>query len=134
MREIDKRTRVSRRVFIRGGATAVPAAAVAAAGVTITPEAAWAQTAKNLKPHTMATLVKAARDIYPHDKLADSYYIIAVTAYDGDDVKLRELMESGVASLDAQAKKRSGKTYLDTPWEEDRVAVLQAVEGSPFFK
>ena len=52
MRQVDRRTRVSRRVFLRGSATAVPAAAVAAAGVSIGPEAAWEQTAKNLKPHT----------------------------------------------------------------------------------
>ena len=75
MRDVDRRTKVSRRMFLRGSATAVPAAAVAAAGMSIGPEAAWAQDAKNLKPHTMATLVRMARDIYPHDRLADVYYM-----------------------------------------------------------
>ena len=46
MREIDRRTRIDRRGFLRGTATALPAAAVAAAGMTITPECAWAQSAK----------------------------------------------------------------------------------------
>ena len=71
MREVDRRTKVSRRVFLRGSATAVPAAAIAAAGMSISPEAAWAQDAKTLKPQTMATLARMARDIYPHDRLAD---------------------------------------------------------------
>ena len=60
----------------------MPAAAVAAAGMTISPEAAWAQDAKNLTPHTMATLARMARDIYPHDRLADVYYVTAVAGYD----------------------------------------------------
>ena len=67
-RQSTRRTKVSRRVFLRGSATAVPAAAVAAAGMSITAKAAWAQDAKNLKPHTMATLARTARDIYPHDQ------------------------------------------------------------------
>ncbi|MCW3474398.1 gluconate 2-dehydrogenase subunit 3 family protein [Limobrevibacterium gyesilva] len=134
MRDVDRRTRVSRRIFLRGSATAVPAAAAAAAGMTVTAESAWAQAAKNLKPQTMATLVKAARDTYPHDRLADSYYITAVAVYDSADPTLRALMESGVAMLDAEAKKRFGTPYLDVLSETDRVSVLRAVEGSPFFK
>ena len=35
MREVDRRTRVSRRVFLRGSAAAVPAAAVATAGLGV---------------------------------------------------------------------------------------------------
>ena len=35
MRQVDRRTKVSRRVFLRGSATAVPAAAAAAAGMSI---------------------------------------------------------------------------------------------------
>ena len=116
MREIDRRTQVGRRTFLRNGATAVPAAAVAAAGIAITPDSVWAQAAKNLSPHVMATLVKAARDIYPHDTLADTYYIAAVAGYDGADPKIRGLMASGVAALDKEAKRRFGKTYLDTAW------------------
>ena len=50
MREVDGRTKVSRRVFLRGTATAVPAAAMAAAGMSISPDAAWAQDAKTLTP------------------------------------------------------------------------------------
>ena len=137
MREVDKRTKVSRRVFLRGSATAVPAAAVAAAGISIGPQAAWAQNAKNLQPHTMATLVRMARDIYPHDQLADSYYVVAVAGYDakaGQDAAFRKMVEEGVAQLDAAAQKRSKSPYLGVAWETDRVVLLQGVEQGALFK
>lgn len=137
MREIDKRTRVSRRVFLRASATAVPAAAAAAAGMTIGADAAWAQSATTLKPHTMATLARMARDIYPHDRLADVYYIKAVGGYDGlaaKDPKLARMIEDGVAALDAAAQARHHTSYLLVAWETDRVALLSAQQGGPLFK
>jgi hypothetical protein len=137
MRELDRRTKVSRRVFLRGSATVVPAAAVAAAGIGISPEAGWAQDAKNLSPHTIATLAKMARDIYPHDRLADSYYVAAVVGYDGkagQDDAFRKMVEEGVAQLDAAAKQRHDSDYLLVAWESDRVALLQGVEPGPLFQ
>jgi choline dehydrogenase-like flavoprotein len=110
MRGVDRRPQFSRRIFLRGTATAVPAAA---AGLTVTARSAWAQAAKNLTPHTMSTLVLAARDIFPHDRLADSYYMTAVASYDGADPKLGALMEAGIASLDTEARRRFGKAYVD---------------------
>jgi hypothetical protein len=137
MREVDRRTRVGRRGFLRGSATAVPAAAVAAAGMSIGPEAAWAQGAMNLKPHIMATLVRMARDIYPHDRLADLYYVQAVTGYDakaGQDAAFRKMLEHGVAQLDAAAQQSHGSPYLAVAWEADRVALLQRVEQGALSK
>lgn len=136
MREVDRRTRVSRRIFLRGAATAAPAAAVAAAGVTVTREAAWAQNAKNLLPHTMATLVKVARDIFPHDHLADTYYVTAVAGYDvaAGKEEARAMIEDGVARLDGDAKDRFGHAYIDVAWESDRLVVLRGIEGTAFFK
>ena len=43
---------------------------------------AWAMEVKNLRPGSMATLVQMARDIYPHDHLADKYYAQAMLGYD----------------------------------------------------
>jgi hypothetical protein len=137
MRQVDRRTRVSRRVFLRGSATAVPAAAVAAAGISIGAEAAWAQEAKNLKPHTMATLVRLARDIYPHDRLADVYYVQAVAGYDakaGQDAAFEKMVEDGVAQLDAAAQQHHKSPYLMVAWETDRVVLLQGVEHGALFQ
>ena len=134
MRTVDKRTKVSRRVFLRGSAATVPAVA---AGMSISPSAAWAQDAKTLSPHTMATLARMARDIYPHDRLGDVYYIKAVTPYDakaGSDAAFKKLIETGVAELDGVAQRQNKASYLQTPWEADRVVLLQLVEKGPFFK
>ena len=136
MREVDRQTRVSRRVFLRGSATTIPAA-VAAAGMGIDPEAAWAQEAKNLKPHTMATLVLMARDIYPHDRLADVYYAQAVAGYDtkaGQDAAFRKMVEDGVAQLDAAAQQHRKSPYLMVAWETDRVALLKGAESGALFQ
>lgn len=137
MRVIDRRTQIGRRGFLRSTAAGVPAVALVAAGATISPTAVWAQDAKSLKPRTMATLVRMARDIYPHDHLADTYYVTAVSAWDGkaggsEDIKA--LIENGVAMLDGYATAKFKAGYLETPWEEQRVQVLQAVEESPFFR
>ena len=137
MREVDKRTQVRRREFLRGSAAAAPAAALAMAGASITPEAAWAADAQNLQPATIATLVKAARDIFPHDQLPDRHYIAAVVPYDdraGSDASLKALVEEGVAGLNAEARRRHGRDYLRIGTEEQRVEVLKAVESTPFFK
>jgi hypothetical protein len=133
MRLVDGRNKVSRRVFLRGSAAAVP---VAAAGMTISPTAAWAQDAKTLTPHTMATLARMARDIYPHDRLADAYYIAAVAGYDAKaekDAAFRKMVEAGVAELDAAAQQKHKSPYLIVAWETDRVALLQGVEKSALF-
>ena len=71
MREVDRRSKYDRRVFLKGAATAVPAVAIAtSAGLTVSD--AWADDATTLTPATLKTLLKVARDIYPHDFLGDS--------------------------------------------------------------
>src|SRR5579875_3669177 len=110
MRDVDRRLKVGRRNFLRG-----TAAALAASGMGISATAAWAQAAHNLTPHTMATLVRMARDIYPHDRVPDVFYIKAVVPFDlaaEQDGMLRDLLEAGVAQLDADARARYGASYL----------------------
>ena len=134
MREIDKRTQLSRRGLLRVSATAVPA--VALAGAAICPTATWAAEATSLSPHAMATLVLMARDIYPHDHIADLFYIKAVTPWDakaGKDAATRDMVMSGVAQLDAAAQAKHKVDYLGVGWEADRVALLQGIEAGKFF-
>ena len=130
MRIVDRQPKVTRRIVLRGSAIAVPGIA---AGMTIVPNAAWAQAAKNLAPATLTTLARAARDIYPHDQIADSYYITAVSGYDSGKPEVRDLMTKGCATLDAEAKKRHGTPYLSVVEETDRVAILKANQDTPFF-
>ena len=82
----------------------------------------------------MATLIQMARDIYPHDQVADKFYAIAVKTHDeqsGKDSAHKDLIESGIADLD----NRSGDGgYRGLGWEEERVEVLKQIEDTPFFQ
>jgi hypothetical protein len=136
MREVDRRSKYDRRVFLQGAATAVPTVAIAAsAGVGI--ESAWAEDATTLTPATLKTLVKVARDIYPHDFLGDSYYIAAVKPWDAKAAKdpaVKTMINDGVSGLDQAARDRHKVAYVEVPWEADRVVLLQGIEQTDFFK
>jgi hypothetical protein len=118
MREVDRRGKYSRRIFLQGAATAVPVVAVAAsAGIGI--EDAWAADATTLAPATLKTLVKMARDIYPHDFLVDSYYITAIKPWDGKAAKdpaVKAMIEDGVRRLDQDATDRQNAVYFQITW------------------
>ena len=136
MREVDRRGKYSRRIFLQGAASAVPVVAVAAsAGIGV--EDAWAADATTLTPATLKTLVKVARDIYPHDFLGDSYYITAIKPWDGKAAKdpaTKSLITDGIARLDKEANDRHKMPYAQVAWENDRVALLQRIETTDFFQ
>ena len=96
------------------------------------PDGAWAMEVMHLQPETMATLVQMARDIYPHDHVADQYYAAAVKGYDSGETA--QVIEAGVASLDAAAQGKGYGRYLDVGWERDRVDILRGMEESDFFQ
>jgi hypothetical protein len=135
MREVDRRSKYNRRVFLQGAATAVPVVAVAAStGVAISD--AWADEGTALAPVTLKTLVKVARDIYPHDFLADSYYITAIKPWDdkaANDPAVKAMINDGVGRLDQDAQDRHKVPYAEVPWEVDRVVLLQRIEQTDFF-
>jgi hypothetical protein len=136
MREVDRRTKFDRRRFLHGVAILPPAVAVAVqVGLPI--GTAWADTAQALKPETMKTLVRMARDIYPHDHLPDLFYIAAVTPWDAkaaQDETVKALVEGGVARLDQDAQDRHGSAYAAVAQEEDRVALLQGIAQTSLFQ
>lgn len=95
-------------------------------------DAAWALETAVLNPKAMATLIQMARDIYPHDKIPDRFYAIAVKGYDSADKA--EFIESGVSGLNMVAQSQGHKDYLGAGWEDERVRVLRAIEHSLFFQ
>ena len=134
MRIIDKTPDMDRRSFL---ATTGAAALVITSGAVMCPTESWGLEAKVLKPETLGTIIKMARDIYPHDKLADRFYATAVKGYDekaGTDAALKTLLEDGVAKLDAAAKAAHGTSYANVGWESDRVALLHGIEKDGFFQ
>ncbi|WP_096787386.1 Twin-arginine translocation pathway signal [Rhodobacter sp. CZR27] len=95
-------------------------------------DAAWALEVNQLKPGTMATLIQMARDIYPHDRLADEFYAVAVKGYDVPESA--PMIEEGIAGLDAAARGRGFPSYLETGWERDRVDLLRGMQDGEFFQ
>lgn len=122
---------LSRRELL-GRAVAAGALAVVGPGFMAAPDAAWAVEVRVIGAGEMATLVQMARDIYPHDRVADRHYAIAVKGYDAEDSKA--LVAEGVAALDAAARAAGFPDYVQTGWEADRVALLRGIEDTPFFR
>jgi hypothetical protein len=131
---IDRRG-PSRRALLAGigaaGALLVSGAAV------MNPREAWGLEVTALKPETMRTLIVMARDVYPHDRIPDRFYAIAMKLYETDAAKdpaLKALVEDGVVTLDTLAKAKHGVAYADLSWEDQRVAILREIEDGAFFQ
>lgn len=116
---------------------AAGAGLVIGSGFIAADNAAWALEVKGVSPETMSTLVQMARDIYPHDRLGDALYAIAVKSHDtkaAEDPDYRQMLEAGVSRLDAAAIAAGFDRYRDIGWEKDRVAILQSLQEDEFFQ
>ena len=127
---------LTRRSFLQRSSSVTLASAitVTSAGALLNSAEAWALDVKALKPQTMKTLILLARDIYPHDRIADRFYAIAVKGHDekaGKDTAHKTLIEGGIAALNKAA---GAKGYLGLGWEEERVKLLRKIETTPFFQ
>lgn len=130
----EPRPELDRRRFLAG----TGAAAIAiSGGALINAGEAWGLEVKALKPTTMVTLIKMARDIYPHDRLADRFYAVAMKSYDekaGKDAAFRADVEKNVAELDGLAMKQHKLAYAAVGWESQRVNLLRAIQKGKFFQ
>ena len=126
---------LSRRGFLQRSAGGFAAAiAITSTGALLNVSEAWALDVKGLKPETMKTLILVARDIYPHDKVADRFYAIAMKGYDekaAGNPEMKAEIEAFVAALDGAA---GAGGYVGRPWEADRVAILKSQSADPMFE
>ena len=138
MRIIEKSTRLNRRGFLKGSGLASIGIAVLGATTLLTSSSeAFAQSFTAFGPDAGKVLLVMARDIFPHDKLAEKYYMHAIEPYDlaaAKDPVLKKLLTDGIALLNASSQKLAGKNYTDIPREPDRVTVLESIESTPFFQ
>ena len=130
MEQLSKQGLTRRALLARAGAAG--ALVVAGAGFVAAPDAAWAVEVTTISEHDMATLIQMARDIYPHDRLGDRFYAVAVKGYDSADQA--DAVAEGIARLDAAAQAAGFGDYLSVGWESDRVAILRSLEDTPFFQ
>ena len=136
MTTIDGVRDLTRRELLASGVRA-GAGLVIGGGFVASATQPWAMETKGLRPATMATLIQMARDIYPHDRIGDEAYAVAVKGHDdtaAEDPVFAAMIEEGVASLDTMAAGQGHGSYLGTGWEIDRVAMLRQIEGSDFFQ
>ena len=120
----------SRRGFLRAGAATVAAAAVGGPNLLAKAEES------GISSDELRTLVKFTRDLFPHDRLDDSFYAKALAPLQDEaskDPATRRLLAAGVAQLNAATKESAGKPYADVADEQVRVAAIKKIEGGEFF-
>lgn len=137
MRIVPKKIALTRRNFMRGGGLAAIGVMVAPAALAKPAKVALIESFHALGAASAATLLAMARDIFPHDRLADSFYVQALEPYERaapKDGALKALLQDGARALDGAAQARFGKPYAQVAREEDRVSLLKAIETTPFFQ
>jgi hypothetical protein len=122
---------LSRRGFLRGSAATV-------ASVAIAPTKIFAATPApvGLQPDESRVLLKFTRDLFPHDRLDDSFYAKAIAPLQDEaatDAATQKLLAAGIAQLNAATMASAGKPYADVADEKIRVAAIQTIEGGAFF-
>ncbi len=118
---------MNRRQFLQSSGLAAGATVAATSGA-----AAQGMGLKALDDHSGRTLLKMTRDLYPHDTLADLYYMVVVEVLDAEAAGNDDtagLIKDGVAKLDGAM----GVNFVDLS-EGNRLAVLEAMESDPFFQ
>ena len=135
MKLLNWTRRFSRRGFLSGSAATI--AAVAATGGTMLADAQAQGTGPSkLTPEEVRTLVKFTRDLFPHDRLDDTYYASAIAPLEAEaqkDSATRELLAGGVAQLNSLATAAAGKPFAEVGDESVRVGVTKQIEGGAFF-
>src|SRR5260370_40955782 len=123
---------MKRREFLMKRVIVVAGAAAAASGVTVVGYADQWAGVKSLNAHEGEPLLKMSGQIYPHDRLDDSYYLKVVQDLDSEAATTPDtakLLHAGVANLD-----QATNAKFVTQSSDDQVAALKKVEGTPFFQ
>jgi len=120
----------------RRGLLASTAFVALATATAVGPTGAWA--AAGVSADQRLTLIRMARDIYPHeDFLPDGPYVTVVDAIlkeaEGND-ETRKLILDGLADLEARAQKIHGKSYVAVADANMREGLLRSIELGGFFQ
>jgi hypothetical protein len=136
MKLIDWANKLSRRGFLAGGAATIAAVAVSGTDLLADPQTAPPAEPVGLSAEVSRGLLKFTRDLFPHDRLDDSFYAKAIAPLQDEaakDVATRKLLADGVAQLNASTMAAVGKSFADVPDESVRVAAIKQIEGGAFF-
>jgi hypothetical protein len=123
-------TKFSRRGFLRGSA------ATAAAATFSGPQMLAGIGEPPFIFDPSPTLIRLTRDLFPHDRLDDSFYAKAIAPLlveDSKDPATQKLLFLGIGQLNAATMASAGKPYADVADESARVAAIKKIEGGAFF-
>jgi hypothetical protein len=123
-----------RRQFFKIASAGTVASASGGIPMLFMPNAALAE--EVLGKEVFKTIVKIARDIFPHDSFEDELYANAVGVYADQakaDPALKKMLLDGVKLADITAARKFSKDYIDVPTEAQRVEVLNTLVGTEFF-
>lgn len=126
-----KQTDVDRRLFLRGSAAIAAGASLGMLGPWADALAAGANM-KALNKTEVAAILAVARRTFPHDQLADKFYMGVVTALDGKaagDADTAKMLADGVARIN----KALGKPFKDASADQ-QLALLKGMTGDGFFQ
>ncbi|MDH3230739.1 MAG: gluconate 2-dehydrogenase subunit 3 family protein [Alphaproteobacteria bacterium] len=126
-----KQSNVARRRFLQGSAAAAAGASLGMLGPWADALAA-AASMKVLSRTEVATILVVARRTYPHDRLADKFYMGVVATLDdkaAGDSETAKLLSHGVARIN----KALGKPFKDAS-PEQQLAVLRGMQADGFFQ
>jgi len=112
-------------VALAAGSTSHPLSRVAIAGTSFSAE-------------QKETLLRMARDIYPHETLLDDRpyqaVIDALLSEAEADSKVEALVTSGLAELQSHANATYKCAYLDVKDADEREALLRTIQMTDFFQ
>ena len=124
--------KIKRREFLHKGALVVAGVSAAAAAAVPGLAAKADSGLKTLNAHEAKVLLKMARQIFPHDRLDDSYYEKTVEDLDAEASArpaTAKLLKAGVAKLDRLSK---GDFAAQPPAAQ--IAALEKIQHTPFFE
>jgi len=126
-----KQSDVDRRLFLRGSAAVAAGASLGMLGPWADALAAAADM-KTLNKTEVATILAVARRTYPHDQLADKFYMGVVSALDdkaAGDAGTAKMLSEGAASIN----KALDKPFKDAGADQ-QLALLKGLTGDGFFQ
>lgn len=104
--------------------------ALAGAGLTLGMSSLWPRWAQ-ADPDLAGRLLRLGRDIYPHESIADRYYLAPLTPLLEEK---RELIAGGLDDLDRRAREAHGSDYTAIESATEREALLREIQNGEFFQ
>ena len=123
---------MKRREFLQKSAIVIAGVALAKPVAAASHVQTWTKELKVFSAAEAEALMKMTRQIFPHDRLDDSYYKKVVRDLDGEaqnSPDIAKLMHDGIAHLDS-----GSTTKFAARSSEEQVVTLKQIETTPFFQ